>query len=509
MKRFIALILAMVTCLSLFACSSAPVETGTEDNKLSNRKLSAEEIFNLISPSTVEINAEGDTFTSTGTGSFIDKNGTVVTNYHVIESCHTINIKIQDGSTYKAESILGFDKDRDLAIIKTACQNKSCVELKTDKIKTGEKVYTLGSSLGLTGTFSEGIISAASREIGGFEFIQTTAPISSGNSGGPLIDEYGKFVGITTGVFTEGQNLNLAIPATAINEISREKTYSINDFFNISQGKEIEKEKDESGNIPESYIPSDIGHFNSLANLEEVTQRNPNSFKFPVVLSVQGTIIRTTDDKLILVHYDDQNFDVELYSFFRKYKNKSVNSAAIPDFEHYCKITMRNDSENRALTGDKVVITGMYTYSAKTLSDCTFGVLAEGTDFIPANMGQFNSLADLKEVAQRNPGNFSFPVVLSVQGLVIRTTNNKIYLVYLPEKKTNEELYYLSKIERGELIDEEVARGFSAYCCVVMIDDTTNRVLTGDIVTVTGTYRYSTQTIYNSTYQMIGKYEMN
>lgn len=235
LNKKLIIVLSIILALAIVVTSAFVLV-----DKFSNQKLTAEEIFELIAPSTVEINAEGDTFTSTGTGCFIDDKGTVVTNYHVIESCHTINIKTQDGSTYKGKSVLGFDKDRDLAIIKADCQNESFVTLKTDTVKTGEKVYTLGSSLGLTGTFSEGIISSASREVDGFEFIQITAPISSGNSGGPLVDEYGKVIGITTGAFAEGQNLNLAIPASAISGISREKQYSINDFFQISQGKIVE-----------------------------------------------------------------------------------------------------------------------------------------------------------------------------------------------------------------------------------------------------------------------------
>lgn len=233
-KKFL-IILSIILAIAIVATSVFVLV-----DKFSNKKLTAEDVFELIAPSTVEINAEGDTFTSTGTGCFIDNDGTIVTNYHVIESCHTISIKTQDGSTCKVVCVLGFDKDRDLAIIKADCQNESFVTLKTDEVKTGEKVYTLGSSLGLTGTFSEGIISSAAREIEGFDFIQITAPISSGNSGGPLVDEYGKVIGITTGAFTEGQNLNLAIPASAINDISRKKEYSVNDFFQISEGKIVE-----------------------------------------------------------------------------------------------------------------------------------------------------------------------------------------------------------------------------------------------------------------------------
>ena len=84
-----------------------------------SKELTGEEIYNKIYESTVEISAESDYISSLGTGFYIDANGTVVTNYHVIESCHTIDIKTQEGITYKVESILGFDKDRDLATIFT------------------------------------------------------------------------------------------------------------------------------------------------------------------------------------------------------------------------------------------------------------------------------------------------------------------------------------------------------------------------------------------------------
>lgn len=367
LKKKLFVILSAILALAIVGVSAFVVI-----DKFSDQKLTAEEIFDLIAPSTIEINAEGDTFTSTGTGCFIDGNGTVVTNYHVIESCHTINIKTQDGTIYKVESVLGFDKDRDLVIIKTDCQNESSVEFKTNKVKTGEKVYTLGSSLGLTGTFSEGIISSASREIEGLEFIQTTAPISSGNSGGPLVDEYGKVIGITTGAFTEGQNLNLAIPVAAINEISRKKTYSVNDFFRISQGKVIEQE--EITDLPiedEDYVPVDIGRFDSLDDLEEVTQRNPSIFKVPVVLTVQGTVIRTHKDEVFLGDFSDN--DRAMIYYFKKV-GFSEDWQQYIDANCY-RVYMIDDTKNRVLTDDKVTIKGVYIHSAKTLSDCTYELI--------------------------------------------------------------------------------------------------------------------------------------
>lgn len=351
----VSIVVAIIVAVSAFVI-----------NNSFDKKLSAEEIFDLIAPCTVEINAEGDTFSSTGTGSFIDGNGTIITNYHVIESCHTINVATQDGNVHKVESILGFDKERDLAIIKIDSQNEKFVTLKSENLKTGEKIYTLGSSLGLTGTFSEGIISSSSREIDGLEFIQITAPISSGNSGGPLVDEYGNVIGITTGAFTEGQNLNLAIPVRYIDEINRETEYSINDFFLISQGKVVQKPSEESKDEPEmdeNYVPVDIGYFDSIEDLEEATQRNPSAFKLPVIVSVYGIIIRTSENLIYIVDSND-------VGNFLLYVAIEENNADY--FDNKFMLSMIDDTVNRVISGDKVVIKGVYRHSAKTISDCTY-----------------------------------------------------------------------------------------------------------------------------------------
>ena len=107
--------------------------------------------------------------------------------------------------------------------------------MRTDLLQTGETVYALGSSLGLADSFSDGIISANQREIGGQIFIQTTAPISHGNSGGPLIDKYGKVVGITTARIETGQNLNLAVPISSVLKIDRHLPINFVDSLSVRE----------------------------------------------------------------------------------------------------------------------------------------------------------------------------------------------------------------------------------------------------------------------------------
>lgn len=193
--------------------------------------LSAEDIYTKISPSVVEIVAESSTEISTGTGFFYDNKGTVITNYHVIENCQKAEIIIGNGSKFEVTSVLGYDADRDIAILSTNCKFSKPLSIRSTTVKTGEKVYAIGSSLGLTGSLSDGIISAVNRIVEGNVYIQTTAPISKGNSGGPLVDADGKVVGIICASFTDGQNLNLAIPIDASKRISTNNPITLEELF--------------------------------------------------------------------------------------------------------------------------------------------------------------------------------------------------------------------------------------------------------------------------------------
>ncbi len=183
-------------------------------------KLDATEIYKQMSQSVVQLNiydASG-TWTSLGSGFFIDKEGTIITNYHVINGADSIVANDYNDHSYKVTQILGYDEDLDIAYVKVDAKTTP-VTLYRDKIQVGETVYTLGSSEGFTGTFSDGIVSTASRKVSGVDCIQITAPISHGNSGGPLINAYGEVIGINSMFYVEGQNLNFAININMIDEI--------------------------------------------------------------------------------------------------------------------------------------------------------------------------------------------------------------------------------------------------------------------------------------------------
>lgn len=223
-KKFVLIIIAFVlvvgTVLFVFRKNIFPI--------------SAKEVYNIVKTSTIELRMENDTGFSTGTGFFVDSNGTIVTNFHVIERASSGYAIINNEGKYDIKFVLGYDEDLDIAILKIDYSCDTVLEKRTAALEVGETVYALGSSEGLTNSFSSGIISALDRVIEGNKYIQTTAPISRGNSGGPLIDAKGRVVGITTAAIAEGQNLNLAIPIERITLVPRDKDWTMTQFYNLT-----------------------------------------------------------------------------------------------------------------------------------------------------------------------------------------------------------------------------------------------------------------------------------
>lgn len=178
-------------------------------------ELTAAQIYEKCSPAVFFIavyDSNGNAL-ATGSGFFIDSNGTAVTNFHVIEKAYYAKVKTIDGKIMNVLGVYSVDTVNDLAIIKVDGSGFSYLETAdSDKLVTGATVYAIGNPKGLESTLSQGLISHMNRKINGVNFIQTSAQISAGSSGGALIDVYGRVVGITTGQFRDGQNLNLAVP---------------------------------------------------------------------------------------------------------------------------------------------------------------------------------------------------------------------------------------------------------------------------------------------------------
>ena len=164
--------------------------------------------------------------TGLGSGFIIDRNGTILTNYHVVDGAQKISVTLSDGKTYDAK-VIGKDQKTDIAVIKIdAGQDLPAVTLgDSDRLEVGEWVMAIGNPFGLDHTVTSGIVSAKGRQIGQGpydNFIQTDASINPGNSGGPLINLRGEVVGITTAIYSQsGGNIGIgfAIPTNSVKEL--------------------------------------------------------------------------------------------------------------------------------------------------------------------------------------------------------------------------------------------------------------------------------------------------
>lgn len=158
---------------------------------------------------------------ATGSGFFIDGEGTAVTNYHVINSAFQATIKMSDGKTYPVEKVLGYDIDTDIAIVKIKASTPTYLKKSEEvSLSGGDRVYAIGSPLGLENTISDGLVSYPERMLYGRPCIQISTPISPGSSGGALLDEYGNVLGITSSGYLMGQNLNFAIPISYVEKVN-------------------------------------------------------------------------------------------------------------------------------------------------------------------------------------------------------------------------------------------------------------------------------------------------
>lgn len=211
-------------------------------------ELSAGQIYRKCSGAVFYLEAyeDADCETPAGhaSGFFIDADGIAVTNYHAVIDAAAAKITTKDGETYPVTHILYGSTRDDVVIMRVSKTAESghvtesfpWLELADQSsLHVGDTIYSLGAPLGLTDTFASGIVSNLSRTLGSRTYIQMTVPTSAGSSGGPVVNAYGKVVGIVSASFVQGQNLNLAEPVNVIKNARYEGTGT--DFTAYFAGK--------------------------------------------------------------------------------------------------------------------------------------------------------------------------------------------------------------------------------------------------------------------------------
>ncbi|MCI9443563.1 MAG: trypsin-like serine protease [Oscillospiraceae bacterium] len=194
-------------------------------------ELTAKEIYDQVTPSVVTVLGRPQTYNSmysVGTGVIFSSDGYILTNCHVIAGCGACQVWITNAYGVDAEydaKVVGYDEDVDLAVLKIeGGQLPSAAFGVSDDLEVGDPVYAIGNPLGvkLRNTLTSGIISATDRDVDVdgvvMTLVQTTAALNSGNSGGPLINQYGQVIGINTikmmSDYDTIEGLGFAIPSS-------------------------------------------------------------------------------------------------------------------------------------------------------------------------------------------------------------------------------------------------------------------------------------------------------
>jgi len=213
------------------------------------------DVVKAVEPSVVRIDCDS----SFGSGVIVSDEGLVITNYHVIEGTRNVKIETRDGKRFAAAGYLMIEPTHDLAVLKvTGIPAGRAIRLAPDLPQVGEKVAAFGNPRGFSFSTSEGIVSAirdgkdiqkavgeAAYRAHGYAidatWIQTTAAISGGNSGGPLVTMNSELVGLNTWGLTSGQQLNFAISLRDIKQVLDKitSTTPVQHFNSLPQGRSI------------------------------------------------------------------------------------------------------------------------------------------------------------------------------------------------------------------------------------------------------------------------------
>ncbi len=212
-------------------------------------RMSARDIVDASSPAIVRIEAGGD---KVGTGFILDGSGLIATNLHVIEGESSIKVRLyKDQTDYQVVSIAGVDRGHDLALmwIKPKKVLPTLHLGDSAMVSAGDKIYAIGNPLGVFDySVTDGLISQVRTLSADLTILQISAPISMGSSGGPLFNQFGEVIGVTTAIITQGQSINLAVPGNYLRAMVKQpQTIGMAEFAKATKDSAEEHGEHEGG----------------------------------------------------------------------------------------------------------------------------------------------------------------------------------------------------------------------------------------------------------------------
>ena len=344
----------------------------------------ATEIYNQAVEYTGEIvtyKKDGSSY-ALGTCFVISSDGKVVTNYHVIDGAYSAKIYIKD-KTYTVTQVLAYDKDIDLAILKINVSGHPFATVCKKSVNVGSTVYAIGSSRGLTDTFSQGIVTSM-RTVDGVEHVQHDASITNGNSGGPLINIWGEVIGINTWGLANSQNLNFAVFTTELDNL-KSTPMTMAQFY--------EKECNPRQRII-NYVLANYDYKYESGAVEVEYDDSTYDFHYYIYYSEVSDILTidlyckfSDGDSMYIYMFIDEDND---YSYVAEYTFKSGSS-----FEMSGSINEATFTSNTLLGYSKYTGTSANLSSARELFSDGVILLLEWFEVYSASNGIDVTLADL------------------------------------------------------------------------------------------------------------------
>jgi S1-C subfamily serine protease len=230
MRRRAPVLLVALAVASLAAC-------GGKQKASSKSGMTARDIIDQSSPAIVRIES-GEA--KVGTGFILSSDGLIATNLHVIEGESAIRVRLyKDPSEYPATVIVGVDKGHDLALLRIKAK-KALPTLRlgdSSAVSAGDRIYAIGNPLGVFDySITDGLISQVRPLSPELTILQISAAISQGSSGGPLFNQFGEVIGVTTAIITQGQAINLAVPANYLRPmIKQQQSISLDEFARVTK----------------------------------------------------------------------------------------------------------------------------------------------------------------------------------------------------------------------------------------------------------------------------------
>lgn len=337
---------------------------------------------------------------SQGSGFFINSNGDVITNYHVLYAADSAIIKTSDSKIYKITDVIAEDENSDIIMVATDTPEKSIqfLQISAEFPVEGEEILVIGSPLGLERTVSDGIVSSIRNITSVGKLIQITAPISPGSSGGPVINMKGQVIGVASFQIMEGQNLNFAVPGEKIQSLQFHEAQKLSLWTACIKCDEIfsTKELIDRGdafllhnkfetaliylqkalvkNPHNSEIYFLIGrcfwflkrYNDAIDYYQEAIRLNPNDASYYYNLAVAYSAIGCFDDaikackKTILINPDKYYYRCLLADL---YKAKGRHSDAIVEWKKTIDAYLKWNRKHLSRAAQPHIIDGFYLYS--------------------------------------------------------------------------------------------------------------------------------------------------